>query len=88
VIRVARVVPESLVETLIEVERGCCPFYELTWDRATRSLSIAVSASDHEPALDAIGHALGVTEPAAFAGKQCAEPEAIGTRAMRRHADA
>ena len=62
VIRIATTVPESLIETLVVVERACCPFYELTWDRASRCLAIGVSASDQEPALDAIGYALGVSE--------------------------
>lgn len=61
VIRVAASVPESLVERLVEVERACCPFFDLSWDARSRCLTIAVSARDHEPALDAIGHALGVT---------------------------
>ncbi len=64
VIRVARAVPESLIDTLVEVERACCPFYELTWDGASRCLTIGVAARDHEPALDAIGYALGVTDAA------------------------
>ena len=59
VIRVAASVPESLIERLIEVERGCCPFFELAWDRASRCLTIEVSAAEHEPALDAIAFALG-----------------------------
>ena len=62
VIRVAREVPASTVDKLVEVERACCSFFALTWDRTSRCLTISVSASDYESALDAIGFALGVVE--------------------------
>lgn len=62
VIRVASAVPESLIEMLVEVERACCPFYELSWESATRCLAIGVAAIEHEPALDALGYALGLTD--------------------------
>lgn len=64
VIRLAPQVPESLVSKLIEVERGCCPFYRLDRDRDTRQLSIGVSDHKYEPALDGLAHALGLGEPA------------------------
>jgi hypothetical protein len=63
-IRVAESVPESLVERLVEVERDCCPFFELSWDLWSRCLAISVSERDQEPALDAIGHVLGMVDPA------------------------
>ena len=63
VIRVAASVPDSLVERLVEVERVCCPFFELSWEARDRYLTISVTDGDHEPALDAIGHALGVIDP-------------------------
>jgi hypothetical protein len=59
VIRVGSAVPESLVLRLIEIERGCCPFFEMAWDGASRRLAIEVHDSDHEPALEAIVSALG-----------------------------
>lgn len=59
VVRVSGDVPESLILRLIEVERGCCPFFALAWDGATRRLAIEVPHSDHEPALEAIVTALG-----------------------------
>jgi hypothetical protein len=59
VIRVSPEVPESLILELIEVERGCCPFFELAWDRASRRLTIEVPDGDHEPAMEAIVFALG-----------------------------
>jgi hypothetical protein len=58
VIRVASDVPESLILHLVEVERGCCPFFEMAWEGASRRLVITVPDSDHEPALDAIVSAL------------------------------
>jgi len=63
VIRVAASVPASLVERLVEVERACCPFFELSWEPHDRRLMVSVSDSEHEPALDAIGDALGVSAP-------------------------
>jgi hypothetical protein len=59
VIRVGSDVPESLILRLIEVERACCPFFEMLWDEASRRLTIEVPDSDHEPALEAIVSALG-----------------------------
>jgi len=64
VIRVAAAVPDSLVARLIEVERSCCPFFELTWDPASRCLTVAVTARDQEAALAAVGSALGVSRAA------------------------
>jgi len=62
-IRVARSVPESVIERAVEIERTCCPCFELSWDRASRCLEISVTSTDQEPALDAIAYALGLTEP-------------------------
>jgi hypothetical protein len=59
VIRVSSEVPDSLILRLIEVERGCCPFFELAWDGESRRLTVAVPDADHEPALAAIVSALG-----------------------------
>ena len=59
VLRVGPDVPESLILRLIEVERGCCPFFEMVWDEGSRRLAIEVPDSDHEPALEAIVSALG-----------------------------
>jgi hypothetical protein len=61
VIRVGSDVPESLIVRLIEVERGCCPFFEIAWDAASRRLAIEVRDSEHEPALEAIVSALGAS---------------------------
>jgi hypothetical protein len=59
-----RAVPEPLVERLVEVERQCCPLFELSWDSESRRLTISVSATEQEPALDAITYALGLGAPA------------------------
>jgi hypothetical protein len=59
VVRVSPDVPDSLILRLIEVEQGCCPFFELAWDEASRCLAIEVPDSHHEPALEAIVSALG-----------------------------
>ena len=63
VLRVGAAVPDVLVERLIEVERACCPFFDLSWDPRSRRLGISVADRGHEPALDAIGYALGVPGP-------------------------
>jgi hypothetical protein len=63
-IRVTRSVPEPIVERLVEVERECCPFFQLSWDGPSRSLLISVSATDQAPALDAVSYALGLAQPA------------------------
>jgi hypothetical protein len=57
-IRVGDAADEAVIDELIAVERACCPFYALEWEPANRQLTIAVSAPEHEPALDAIAHAL------------------------------
>ncbi len=62
-VRVAASVPEALIERVIEVERQCCPFFELSWDPGARRLTVSVSEADQEPALDALTYALGVTQP-------------------------
>ena len=53
-------VDERLVRELLAVERECCPFFELGWQSRARRLTVAVSRTEHEPALDAIAHALGL----------------------------
>jgi len=62
-VRLAKSVPESLIERVMQVERECCPFFVLSWDRASRRLTLSVTAIDQEPALDALTHALGVAQP-------------------------
>jgi len=50
----------SVFPDLVEVESDCCPFFELDWDSSKRRFSIAVAEREHEPALEAIGFALGL----------------------------
>jgi hypothetical protein len=54
----------ELVEQAVAIERECCPFFTLNWDRDRRRLTISVSETEHEPALDAIAFALGIQAPA------------------------
>ena len=46
----------SLVGEAIRVERACCPFLEVGFDAATRTLTIEAH-EDHQPVLDAIAAA-------------------------------
>ena len=49
-----------LVSETAAIERECCPFFDVSWDRAARRLSFAVSSAEDEPALDAILFSLGL----------------------------
>ena len=49
----------NAVQKLVEVERECCPFFQIDWDSSLGRLSFGVSDAEHEPALDAIAYALG-----------------------------
>jgi hypothetical protein len=53
-------VPADLLREAVEVERECCPFFDLRADPAGRELVVSVADAEHDPALDAIRHALGV----------------------------
>jgi hypothetical protein len=52
-----------LIEEAIAVERECCPFFALDWERGRRRLTVSVSHPEHEPALEAIAFALGLEVP-------------------------
>ena len=58
VVRFAGVPPSALIERTLEVERGCCPFFEIDYDPANQRLAISVDHPDRRPGLDAIAHAL------------------------------
>jgi len=60
-------VDPRVVDDLIVVERACCPFFELGWDRERRRLTVSVSQKEHEPALDAIAFALDLETTARHA---------------------
>jgi hypothetical protein len=53
-------VDAELVAQTIAVERECCPFFSLIWEPDRRRLTVAVSRSAEEPALDAIAFALNL----------------------------
>jgi hypothetical protein len=50
--------PRPLIEQTLEVERGCCPFFDIDYDPSIRRLAISVNQPDRRPDLDAIAHAL------------------------------
>jgi hypothetical protein len=60
-VRVGASVPDEVVAKLMAVERECCPFFGIEWEPEVeaRRLTISVPSAAHEPALDAIGDALG-----------------------------
>jgi hypothetical protein len=48
----------AVLRELIDVERDCCPFFDIRFDSAERLLTVSVSSEEHEPALQAIAHGL------------------------------
>jgi hypothetical protein len=58
VVRFAGDPPSALIERALEVERGCCPFFEIGYDPVTQRLAISVDGPDHHAGVDAIAHAL------------------------------
>jgi hypothetical protein len=52
----------ALLREAIDVERGCCPFFKLSPDAQRRTLQISVGVPEQDPALDALAHALGLSE--------------------------
>jgi hypothetical protein len=58
VVRFADDPPSALIERTLDVERGCCPFFEVEYDPATRLLTISADDLDHRPGVDAIAQAL------------------------------
>ena len=58
VVRFAGDPPSALIERTLEVERGCCPFFEIDHEPGTQRLAISVDHPDRRPGLDAIAHAL------------------------------
>jgi len=57
--------PSGLLETTLEVERGCCPFVEARYEPALSRLTLAVENIDQDPRLDSLFRALA---PASRAG--------------------
>jgi SAM-dependent methyltransferase len=58
VVRFANDPPASLLERTVEVERGCCPFFDIQYEPAGRRLVIAVEDPDRDRDLDALAHVL------------------------------
>ena len=48
----------ALLDETLEIERGCCPFFALAYHPRRRELVITVDDPAHDPALDALRHAL------------------------------
>jgi hypothetical protein len=48
----------AVLRELIDVERECCPFFDIAYDAGERVLSVSVSNDEHAPALQAIAHSL------------------------------
>jgi hypothetical protein len=63
VVDVSPEVPGALVQELVAVERGCCPFLHVDWRPAGRRLTVAVGEADHAQALSAIAAALAPATP-------------------------
>lgn len=66
--RVVIALPEAtdlkLVSETVAIERECCPFFAVSWDRNARHLAFAVSRIADEPALEAIVFSLGLADSA------------------------
>jgi hypothetical protein len=50
--------PNGLLERTLEVERSCCPFFDIKYEPVGRRLVIAVEDPDRAPDLDALAHVL------------------------------
>ncbi len=59
-IQLAEHTGEELVREIITVERACCPFLDLDWDRDQRWLTISLTRGQFEPVLATIAAALGM----------------------------
>ena len=58
VVRFADDPPSDLIQRTLEVERGCCPFFDIDYAPATQRLVISVDQPDRRPSLGAIAHVL------------------------------
>jgi hypothetical protein len=54
-------VDEQVLAELIETERNCCPFFEMSYDAARRALTVGVADPSQEPALDAVALGFGAS---------------------------
>ena len=58
VVQFAPDVEAALVDETLAVERRCCPFFRLEYDRSARRLAIGVDDDEQRPALDALQYEL------------------------------
>jgi hypothetical protein len=58
-IRFSPELDDRVLAELIETERSCCPFFEMSYDGARRTLTVGVADPEYAPALDAVASALG-----------------------------
>ena len=61
-------VDPAIVEEAIAIERECCPFFSLAFAPRDRRLTVSVGRAEHEPAIDAIEYALGLSGTEAGTG--------------------
>jgi hypothetical protein len=54
----AAAVDLSLLRDAVDVERSCCPFFDLRLDDHARTLHVSVAGADDRPALDALAAAI------------------------------
>jgi hypothetical protein len=54
----AAAVDVPLLREAVEVERACCPFFDLRLDDRARSLQVAVAGAQDRPALEALAAAI------------------------------
>jgi hypothetical protein len=54
----AAAVDLPLLREAVDVERACCPFFDLRLDDHARTLHVAVADPDDRPALDALAAAM------------------------------
>ena len=84
--------PSARIERTLEVERGCCPFFEIEYEPAIQRLAISADHPDRHPGLDAIAHALTESRATALpadgaqeelrtvpGGASCCSPTALET---------
>jgi hypothetical protein len=85
VVRFADDPPSALIERTLEVERGCCPFFETDYDAASQRLTISVDQPGRRPSLDSIAHALMESRATALLPEtgpdvtSCCNPTALET---------
>jgi hypothetical protein len=80
VVRLADDPPSALIERALDVERGCCPFFEIAYDPVTRRLALSADHPDGRPGFDAIAHALTESRAPGIHETTVATPSRCGCR--------